>query len=1031
MKNKRKIFSNIRSSASAGAGKTFNLTSRYIAIALAEGDPSCITALTFTRKSAGEFISEILRRVANGASDSISAAKLSEEICSDANAYTQNDFFELLQKLVSNLNKLKLGTIDSFCSELIHAFAEEFGVFVNPSMMSDTEAEKARSDSLERVFRKNSVSQDVFNDFAEHLKKATFNLKEKSLTSKIFEKIKQAYHAYEKHPELKYWGNPKMFSNVKVEKFDEKKYLELLNQLGKLEQKEGLEKLNISKFFAQCNGITYPELNTLAKRLTQLYRNGALVGGAELLYRGKPYALSSECASVICKIFDSILASHLYLSCRAVRAIGEIIALYKKEYLQNVVSRGKFVFEDIPTILLSPDHRIETLVMEERLDSKYRHWLFDEFQDTSRLQWKVFENLIDEVVFDETRERSFYYVGDVKQSIYCWRGGDRRLFSEVFEKYARSNLISEGKNLIKSYRSVPEIIDYVNAIFTDETAISEIFGELPARDFLDIYSKHISAKENQKGYFSLKVLNNCKSIKADNPIIYEEIYQTIKRVKPLSHGKSCAVLVRKNDTVQEIIDYLRVRIADDNLGDIISVAGELESEIVKGNMVAPPFLQILKGVSHPLDKASLAYLCMTPYWEFVDGMSETFIEATMHTLLSDGYYSFYEKFADFTLKNAGKNNLDAYSTEALLRLGDACKTFDNEGGGQIDEFITYIEGVTYRTGTAENTIQVMTIHKSKGLGFDMVILPDIYYTSSQNSIEFGEFYENPLGTRAFKGVFLYPQKYICELNKELMDNRTVVGNERRFEDICAFYVALTRAKTAMHIIVPKGNTLSASIKLLISAAGAIATESSENFYSCGASNWYEDGKVESLTLPTLTPIEKIKLSPWVEFKNPSANDDVLDDEKSAKFGTLVHSIFERIKYFSDGDNLDAVVSQDVSKEDLTKARSVVFKTLTSRAGREIFSPKENVEIFAEFPFCVSVDDSLVVGRIDRIEIAKDENGNVVEIKIIDFKSTTNNLENYIGQLTSYKSAIAKMFAIKESKVHAIIFGYYDCKLAEI
>ena len=158
-------FANIRSSASAGSGKTYSLTGRYIAIALEEADPASIVALTFTRKSAGEFLSEILRRTASAAESELEAKKLSKEVSGDENKYSKKDFISLLGRLVKNLGRLRLGTIDSFCSAMLGSFASDFGIFSDLALMDSFSERRELSAVRERVFKNGAISKKLLRIF--------------------------------------------------------------------------------------------------------------------------------------------------------------------------------------------------------------------------------------------------------------------------------------------------------------------------------------------------------------------------------------------------------------------------------------------------------------------------------------------------------------------------------------------------------------------------------------------------------------------------------------------------------------------------------------------------------------------------------------------------------------------------------------------------------------------------------------------------------------------------------------------------
>lgn len=103
------------------------------------------------------------------------------------------------------------------------------------------------------------------------------------------------------------------------------------------------------------------------------------------------------------------------------------------------------------------------LCIDYRLDCRLDHWLIDEFQDTSDVQWSVLQNLVDEVIQDPDRQRTFFCVGDVKQAIYGWRGGNPYLFRRIREQYG--DVIQE-ESLDQSFRSCPPIIHTINRVFS-------------------------------------------------------------------------------------------------------------------------------------------------------------------------------------------------------------------------------------------------------------------------------------------------------------------------------------------------------------------------------------------------------------------------------------------------------------------------------------------------------------------------------------------------------------------------------------
>ncbi len=140
------------------------------------------------------------------------------------------------------------------------------------------------------------------------------------------------------------------------------------------------------------------------------------------------------------------------------RALHALLGQFEEAYHQGVRDAGRLTFLDVTGLLAAAGNgtwggrslqRIDRRAIDYRLDATYDHWLLDEFQDTSRLQWNALRDLVDEVLQSESGRRSFFYVGDTKQAIYGWRGGDPRLFTEIadFHNSADEPRIDTGEEL--------------------------------------------------------------------------------------------------------------------------------------------------------------------------------------------------------------------------------------------------------------------------------------------------------------------------------------------------------------------------------------------------------------------------------------------------------------------------------------------------------------------------------------------------------------------------------------------------------
>ena len=150
------------------------------------------------------------------------------------------------------------------------------------------------------------------------------------------------------------------------------------------------------------------------------------------------------------------------------------------------VAKAKLTFHDLEVLLAGSSDAPRPLLaqgpseesrlrIDYRLDAKFEHWLLDEFQDTSYMQWSIIENLVDEAVQDLSGERSLFQVGDIKQAIYAWRGGDTQLFGDIAKRYqGEDERALKMRDLSVSWRSGEDVIQPLNQIFGNKDALAEL-----------------------------------------------------------------------------------------------------------------------------------------------------------------------------------------------------------------------------------------------------------------------------------------------------------------------------------------------------------------------------------------------------------------------------------------------------------------------------------------------------------------------------------------------------------------------------
>ena len=1074
MKNRPEIFQNERVSASAGAGKTYALTKRFIALASKEidsetrlPDPTKITALTFTRKSAGEFLDKILTRLADASMNAEKSRALSLEVEEltfgeekDGTYLTQEKILLLLKECVKNLNRMRLSTIDSFFASALTAFSTESGLFSELSVLEDAQLKEEKEKIIDDILQTISTSKKTFATFAEIIKRASFGADEKSLRTTLGNNINDSHQKFIEVPDENLWGKIEEIIDETPIPWNRQEYNRELNELKNLLKNEDYGKSfdGIIKFLEATDNNTVGNKYSTVERTIDLFALGELNNSFELNYNRRTYHISKKIACLLESLYKRILHAHILRVCDASKAAAQIAKLYEERYNTNVRLAGKLAFGDIP-ILLSKSASLFSNLIEYRLDSRFNHWLFDEFQDTSRQQWSFFRSIIDETVAEDSGDKTFYYVGDVKQSLYSWRGGDRLLFDEVFNNYNaihKRQVIFDGKELVTSWRSGKHIIDIINSIFEDGDYLKKAFHPESAKQFTKIFTPHISAetlsnaKKAKPSLAQLRFIDpRGKSLKKLQNVC-AEIFEIIKQTNPTANGKTCAILVNDNKTAEEIVKYLRERIAEENLA--IEVSGELEKNILADNMLASAFLQLLKNTAHPSDTASEVYLKMTPLADLVS--RENFRDEIMSTIAMYGIEKVAENVEQYLRK---KIKVNQQLEENIELLKSACREFDASQSKGIDNFIEFFAGKKYRISSISTAIQVMTIHKSKGLGFGTVILPDLYNIA--DFIDRGLKYitQNHNGIRVQKTISYFPPQLVCRMSKVLRESVDLETENESFENICKLYVALTRAEQALYIILPEAKEYDSSngstSQLIVNAfepklrSQELTPQEKNLIYedlvnrkiiSIGDEKWYLANSQIPMAEPLkqLSTIENPKIPKPFERIVPSQSHNSLKnfDIKKIALGTAIHKAFEFVDTSNDSPEDKAMRAvKDSRTPDAIQAEvyNHLRDALKNPEIANLFLGEKNRIIKTEFSFDVLIDGKIARGSIDRLIINTDNNNKPISATIIDYKSNKNFVDTYKPQVEIYKRAIENIFKIPENKISVKIVSYNDSQITDV
>ncbi|HEY5552263.1 MAG TPA: UvrD-helicase domain-containing protein [Opitutaceae bacterium] len=990
--------------ASAGSGKTYALTTRFIALLAVGVEPERIAALTFTRKAAGEFFDEILTRLADAAASAEAAAKLASEVGSAGLGHA--DFGVLLRRMIDAMPRLTLGTMDSFFARVVSAFPLELGLSGEMRIIDAAEAAEETRRVMGRFFavtRERSASQDAV---LEAFKLATMGVEAKSVTRILDRFIEEYFERFRLTGDPALWGNVRRIwpggfpwgggadeSDANLRTLREW----LATDGGAMADKQRARWKDFAKAFEEWSpGAPWPKpLEYLVRAVFKAAPEFAKGATPVTIERKKQTPPAQVCAAVA-GLVRRVVALELGRRMAVTQGIGALLHQFDSAYDADVRRTGRLTFSDVLELLGASgimagggrDADVRRSV-DFRLDGRVDHWLLDEFQDTSRRQWDVLESLIDEAVQDPSGGRSLFYVGDVKQAIFSWRGGDPRLFGHVAARYSKGGPRAiESRELNRSYRSGEAIIELVNRVF-GSAAIGGVFPKAADR-WAKVWRKHESAVPERTGQAAVLLA-------ADLDSRLKTTLEVIRALDPISRGFSCAVLVKKNDTATRFAEYLRRE------GGIAAFA-ESDLLIGKDNPWSAAFVSLLWCAAHPGDAVSWEHLMMTPAKAWLASIRATTRDGlTRHVLRIVGE-SGYEALASAWLAGM-KDRLveaDAFTRGRAGQLIASAREFDGAGGGSVAAFIRWLDAASVRESEGAGAVRVMTIHKSKGLGFDIVILPDLEGGGLSSRRDGPAVAKREDG--AVDWILEYPGKLIAENDAKLSGYLEDAESDSAFESLALLYVAMTRAKRGLYAVMePVGETSACSHPRLLSEC--VGSESREveignarfaGVHSTGDSRWLAQVAMAAAALewkPTV--IERGRAVRRIPrrvasraFEGERSVAEVLGSERfeSAARGTALHELLSGVEW---SDGLDLAKWSGAAK-DRGFAENVIDEAaavLRAQGMTEVFKrPGDDWEAWRERGFEALVDGTWVSAVVDRVCVARGANGEICEARLYEFKS---------------------------------------------
>ena len=1035
--------------ASAGSGKTYTLVKEYLKILLQSTNLFLfknILAITFTNKAVAEMKDRIITTLTEFSKEDIlsSSQPMFNSICSELGLEPNVVHIKskkLLFIIIHNYASFDISTIDGFTHKLIRTFAHDLRLPLNFEVELDQDA--LLSEAVDSLIAK--VGSD---------KKLTKVLVDFAIEKADDDKSWDVAFDFNKIGKLLFNENDSYFLNrLKTKTLEDFKNLKksLSEQLANTE-KQIVEQAKdilvlIDEAGLEHNDFTRKSLPNHFKNLFEkkfhvkfdsLWQKDLLEGNR--LY---PTRVADDIASIIEEIQSQLIqgfekTKQLVFHYRFLSAFYKHITPLSVLNALNIeleilkIEQNKILISEFNSVISNEIKNQPTPFIYERIGEKFKHYFIDEFQDTSKMQWENLIPLLDNSLSSENG--STMLVGDAKQAIYRWRGGKAEQFINLFDKTKNPFQINqEVKNLKENYRSAEEIVKFNNGFFnylSDSVFTNEKYRNLYKQ-------AEQEPTKNETGFVELSFLNIEKD---DTPseLYAEEVLKKIRACIDQGYQmKDICILVRYKKDEKSLAKFLS---AQENL-KVISEDGLLLASFPAINFINNLLTLLIQPKDNTVKIAVLNFLAdhfqindkHTFFKEHINlGLPELFKSFEPHNVFINN-----EEILELTLYDLVETiirsfQLVEYSNAYVQFYLDTALEFSQKKGSDISAFLEHFEKkkdkLSVTANKAENAIQIMTIHKAKGLEFPVVIFPfadlDIYAEREPK-----EWF--PINPTAFNG-FSYA---LMNFNKDF-ENYGDLGleiynrhkAEQELDNINLLYVALTRAEEQVYILSKNENRLNQNAQakkysgMFINYLKHIETWNESQFtYTFGVQKKSSESKVLlTENLPQLKFISSNKNAQNIQIVTKSGFLWDTNQLKAFEKGNLMHNIMSRIITHNDVDpTLDDFEKQgiiNISQKETLK-NEINNLIVHPNLGR-YFEP--NLTVYTEKDI---ITNQGIVLRPDRVVINSNN-----EAIIIDYKTGLHD-KKYAQQLKLYEDVLIEMGIPVKKKI--LIYINDDISVKEL
>lgn len=817
--------------SSAGSGKTYTLVKEYLLIALNNPDDFRHTlAITFTNKAMQEMKSRILEYLHDFIEGKPHAMR--QDLMKELN-FNEQEFTQRCQMLFNNVlhkySDFSISTIDAFFQRIIRSFTKELGLYGQYQLELDQDLVLLQAiDDLLADLKENQDLTQWIIQFAEEqlnegkswdIRRALMGLGQEIFKEHFVAHEKQLLNASEIKEFQKKLSEEIAKFNHTLEKYADHAFTTIReNDLAPEEFSRGLGGAlsffnNIKKgnFKEPTDAVQEAATNIDKWVKKKCDRRDFLLSVAE----NDLMPLLSDCIE-----FHTTNVTK-YISClaayRFIYGLGLLSDLSKK--IQNYKHERDLLFiQDATRLILQLLNESDSPFIFEKTGTFFKHYLIDEFQDTSALQWKCLMPLVYDTISSGNKS---LLVGDTKQSIYRWRGGDWQLLQQQAEVDIQPQP-TDIKFLKANYRSSQEVIQFNNELFKQlpqkfyDTLKDEIDSTDQQTNYLldsltNVYAdaeQLAPEKSKADGYINISIVNDEETHWKE--VVHSQLSETLNDLMERGYRlNDIALLVRKRDEASELAQHL-LSFTDEKGNSLYPVL--TNEALMIGN--ASAVMIIINALKHLQDKEDIVALAELVYHyqksksskvnfheyrdnkELIKFLPEEFIELERSIL-----HLSLEEMVEMIIRTFG---LPGETGEAayVQTFQDKVLDFARSEGNDIPSFLQWWEEKGRRESIqvpgGVEAINIITIHKAKGLQYPVVIIPFANWTIENNfSILWGSSEEDPvsglhlpLNNNSGLGKSFFKEHYFQEKLQNVLDS------------INMLYVAFTRAEKELYAWIP-------------------------------------------------------------------------------------------------------------------------------------------------------------------------------------------------------------------------------------